>query len=263
MLLSKTVWIQSSSEEKFLIRPFSTYVSYFNILDTQYWASQTFDLIYHRSASVLAFPDPGTSPNVKFFRDKWHFLSFLTLLLWSFPQRRSLEGLSQDWNRTVEPGVRGIARAKFWRPFQTFGLVSSTAYKLGDAAAAAFWLLRNIPWRGMSCIYPHQSLFYPEPQMCSQTAMNSCGKRQIMVSLHLCKRIWKMQICSDQQQNMLLIPVVQLQNELCPPISPNEHKILLHSTEGILWRKSPPQGNNDLQQDKSPLLLYLYLFQSR
>lgn len=76
----------------------------------------------------------------------------------------------------------------------------------------------------MSCIYPHQPLFYPEPRMCSQTAMNSCGKRQIMVSLHLCKRIWKIQIYSDQQQNMLLIPVVQLQNALCPPSAPTSTK---------------------------------------
>lgn len=47
--------LQSPLEEKFLIRPFSTYVPYFNILDTQCWAIQTFDLIYHRSTSLLAF----------------------------------------------------------------------------------------------------------------------------------------------------------------------------------------------------------------
>lgn len=38
----------------------------------------------------------------------------------------------------------------------------------------------------------------PETQIDSQRAMSSCGKRQLMVLLHLCQRVQKIFIYSDQ-----------------------------------------------------------------
>jgi len=112
--------IKQDSLNTVFIRGEIPYKAFFNICALfqhfRYWASQTFDLAYHRSASVLPFPSPGKSrTKCEAFQRQAMLLNlvaicFLILLLWSFSPCRSLEVWSRDWNRAVEPGGRGIAQ---------------------------------------------------------------------------------------------------------------------------------------------------------
>lgn len=181
--------------------------------------------------------------------------------MWSFSEISDSSYFLLPYSSAVEFSLVQVSRrleSRLWGPFQTFDLASSSADKLEDAAAQEQGTWENY------VLYLSTSITFlswaTNPQSDSNELLwQKTNGGTFTLTLEDTENVdlqWPItKYASNSSDTIPKCPV--------SPISPNKYEVLTHSTEGVLTKKSPPQQNNDLQQDKSLVLLYLYLFQSR
>lgn len=188
-------------------------------------------------------------PNAELFRDVMLLALCFLRYYGVFPST----GLWKAWVKTEIGQLNlggGDCSNELWGAFQTFDLVNSIADKQGDVAAA-FWLLRNrVPRRSMSTSTTILSWATDSQSVSNELSWQKSNHGIFTFMWEDIENVDLQWPSTKYASN----PSGTISKYTGSPISPREHKIL---------REKSSQWNKDLQQDKSPLLLHLYLFQSK